>query len=344
MSRRESARRTWYSLLALAGLLLAAAANAERLSAERLGVIYNLDDPSSQEIAFYYAKRRLIPSDNLIGVHLPLVAVITPESFAPVRAALLNQLPTSVQSLLLAWSKPWAVGCMSITTALAAGYRPEFCVPGCGKTAPNPLFNSQGWLPADTIGWWPAMLLPTEDKTVAKDLIDRGIAADFGKPHGILYLVRTDDAKRNVRAARYADIETTMSPKLQVGELRAPVSHAVPDAIGYFTGTSRVDELSLIQFRPGALADHLTSTGGVLAGGEQMPAIAWIAQGATATYGTVTEPCNLLEKFPDIEVLFRHYLQGETALEAYWKSVATPGQGLFIGDPLARPFGDPTTK
>jgi hypothetical protein len=34
-----------------------------------------------------------------------------------------------------------------------------------------------------------------------------------------------------------------------------------------------------------------------------------------------------------------HYLQGETLIEAYWKSVAMPGQGLFIGEPLARPYG-----
>ena len=34
----------------------------------------------------------------------------------------------------------------------------------------------------------------------------------------------------------------------------------------------------------------------------------------------------------------RRYLQGETLLEAYWKSVAWPGQGIFIGEPLAAPF------
>jgi hypothetical protein len=33
-----------------------------------------------------------------------------------------------------------------------------------------------------------------------------------------------------------------------------------------------------------------------------------------------------------------HYLQGETLIEAYWKSVQMPGQGVFIGEPLARPF------
>jgi hypothetical protein len=28
----------------------------------------------------------------------------------------------------------------------------------------------------------------------------------------------------------------------------------------------------------------------------------------------------------------------DTLLEAYWKSVAMPGRGLFIGEPLARPY------
>ncbi len=35
-----------------------------------------------------------------------------------------------------------------------------------------------------------------------------------------------------------------------------------------------------------------------------------------------------------------HYLNGDTLIEAYWKSVLMPGQGIFIGEPLARPFGD----
>jgi len=34
-----------------------------------------------------------------------------------------------------------------------------------------------------------------------------------------------------------------------------------------------------------------------------------------------------------------HYLRGDTLLEAYWKSVLMPGQGLFVGEPLARPYG-----
>jgi hypothetical protein len=67
----------------------------------------------------------------------------------------------------------------------------------------------------------------------------------------------------------------------------------------------------------------------------------WIASGATASHGTVSEPCNHVQKFPHPQVLLLHYLQGSTAIEAYWKSVAWPQQSLFIGDPLAAPFAVP---
>jgi len=30
-------------------------------------------------------------------------------------------------------------------------------------------------------------------------------------------------------------------------------------------------------------------------------------------------------------------------VEAYWKSVQMPGEGVFVGDPLARPWGSKTT-
>jgi hypothetical protein len=39
-----------------------------------------------------------------------------------------------------------------------------------------------------------------------------------------------------------------------------------------------------------------------------------------------------------------HYLSGTTAIEAYWKSVAWPGEGIFIGEPLARPFAPTLTR
>jgi uncharacterized protein (TIGR03790 family) len=105
------------------------------------------------------------------------------------------------------------------------------------------------------------------------------------------------------------------------------------------TGLARLWPLDSLQFVPGALADHLTSFGGSLGDPHgQTSALAWIAAGATASYGTVSEPCNHLQKFPHPQLLLLHYAQGASAIEAYWKSVAWPAQGLFIGEPLAAPF------
>ncbi len=325
-------------LFALGLVLLAEGIHAETLTAERLGVVYNVANPASSRIAAYYAARRAVPEANMIGLSVPDEAVISRGELARLRNELLDRLPSSVQSLLLVWSKPFAVECMSVTTAFAAGYQPGFCEPGCARTSISPLFDTQGWLPADTIGWLPAMLLPSQEEALARAVIDRGILADGSRPAGVVYLVRTQDESRNVRAAGYADTEDLVASRVRVLEETTPMPGPIPDAIAYFTGVERVAELHQIIFRPGAAADHLTSTGGILEGSGQMSAVEWLRQGATASYGSVSEPCNHPGKFPSPAIFLDHYLRGDSLLEAYWKSVAMPGQGLFIGEPLARPY------
>ena len=106
------------------------------------------------------------------------------------------------------------------------------------------------------------------------------------------------------------------------------------------TGQAQIGALAQQRWAPGALADHFTSFGGQLDGpaGGQSSALGWIAAGATASHGSASEPCAHLQKFPHPQVLLGHYLQGATAIEAYWKSVAWPQQSVFIGEPLAAPF------
>ena len=323
----------------IAGLaLFAAHALAEGLGPDELGVVYNRADASSSQVAAYYAARRHIPAANLVGLGVPDRAVLSRQELAALRAEMLEKLPTSVQSLLLVWSRPFAVECMSVTTAFAAGYRPNFCEPGCGRTLASPLYDSSGWLPTDTVGWLPAMLLPSADAALARDLIERGIRADASSPPGTVYLVRTQDSARNVRAVGYEMARALLSGRLHLADIETPVDEPVADILAYFTGALRVQELPKLRFRPGAVADHVTSTGGVLEGGKQMSALEWLRQGATGSYGSVSEPCSHLGKFPSPAVFLDHYLHGDTLLEAYWKSVEMPGQGLFLGEPLARPY------
>jgi uncharacterized protein (TIGR03790 family) len=110
------------------------------------------------------------------------------------------------------------------------------------------------------------------------------------------------------------------------------------DIMVYETGLAHVPKLDTLGFMSGALADHLTSFGGDLLGSGQMSSLKWLEAGATASYGTVSKPCNYWQKFPNPTVLLAYYLSGESAVEAYWKSVVWPVQGLFIGEPLASPY------
>lgn len=179
---------------------------------------------------------------------------------------------------------------------------------------------------------------------LAKELIDRGIESDGSLPAGRAYLLTTTDASRNVRSQLYPMAARVVEEKGLKAILRKPEAKGdKKHVLFYFIGRERVEGLETLDFVNGAIADHLTSFGGVLIDSPQMSALRWLEAGATGSYGTVVEPCNLLQKFPHPAVVANHYLQGETLVEAYWKSVLMPGQGIFIGEPLAAPFSRSTS-
>jgi len=227
---------------------------------------------------------------------------------------------------------------MSITTAFAFGYDPAFCADGCKPTRPSSYFNSRATLPFTELNIRPTMSIAATSFDQAKALIDRGVQSDGSFPFGTAYLLSTSDTARSVRRKWYPIVEAMFRDRLNVRELQQDALMNKNDVLFYFVGKESVEGLETLRFVPGAIADHLTSAGGVLTGGSQMSALRWLEAGATASYGTVTEPCNYLQKFPHPAVVIGHYLEGETLIEAYWKSVNMPGQGIFVGEPLATPF------
>ncbi len=309
------------------------------LSAEQLGVIVNDDDPDSVAIAAYYRDKRGIPAANLIHVRFkPGRSTLSREEFVNIKRRVDRKTPQSVQAFALTWAQPWRVDCMAITAAFAFGFDPAYCASGCKPTRPNPYFNSSAPRPFSTYGIRPTMSLAAASVDEAKRLIDRGVASDGSNPDGTAYLVSTTDKARNVRAAGYHALRTQMQRVFPVEIVETDVLENKADVMFYFTGLPRVAALDRNTFLPGAVADHLTSAGGELFGGSQMSSLAWLQAGATGSYGAVVEPCNFPAKFPVPALVMAHYLQGETLIEAYWKSVQMPGQGIFIGEPLARPF------
>ncbi|CAF2609724.1 unnamed protein product [Rotaria sp. Silwood2] len=110
------------------------------------------------------------------------------------------------------------------------------------------------------------------------------------------------------------------------------------DVLFYFQGLHAVNDIATNKYPPGAVADHLTSYGGMLTDSSQMSALEFIAGGATRSFGTVSEPCSWTQKFPNPQFTIQHYTKGETLIESYWKSILQVFQGVFVGEPLANPW------
>lgn len=316
-----------------------------RLTAKDVGLVINEDDPYSVQVGAYYAKARRIPADQILRVSLPLKPSLTPQEF-DVFAKKVNEFYGSrVQGLALAWKQPFSVDCNSITGALALGYDGRLCSKTCDKSRPSSYFGSISTKPYKDHQMRPGMLLAARDVDAAKALIDRGVRSDGtlglrGAPPVDVHFVTTSDAVRSVRQVFFPPAGPEPKVGLNVFLDQTDALRNVDRVLLYMTGRATVDGLDSVSFVPGALADHLTSFGGKLDDPYgQMSVLSWIDAGATASYGTTSEPCSHVQKFPNPQVLLLFYIQGATALEAYWKSVMWPQQGLFVGEPLAAPYG-----
>jgi uncharacterized protein (TIGR03790 family) len=316
-----------------------APAPAQRLDAAGLALVINTADPLSVRIGGYYAKKRHIPQANIVRVRFDTARdELPPDEFSSLRAEVAKQVSSRVQAFALTWARPYRVGCMSITSAFAFGYDASYCATGCNITRLSPYFNSGVVQPYTELGFRPAMSIAAVDFEHARALIDRGVRSDGSRPRGTAYLVISDDQARNARATEYP-----LAEKETRGSVNVDIVHGMPvtgrsDVLFYFTGAISVPGIDTNRFLPGAAADHLTSYGGMLTDSPQMSSLRWLEAGATGSYGTVVEPCAFVEKFPNVTMLMSYYAAGETLIEAYWKSVLMPGQGLFIGEPLAAPF------
>jgi uncharacterized protein (TIGR03790 family) len=351
MAKRTTAFWDW-SLLALLRTLVAvaiaaAAIPSTALTSRDIGLVINTADPYSVEVGEFYIQARKLSPEQVLRVELPTKPTLSPEEFEHLRLAIDAHFNGATQALALAWKEPYAVSCNSITGALALGFDPAPCAETtrtCFPTRPSRYFDARVPRPYSAFGMRLSMLLAARDAADARRMIERGVAADGsllrrGAPPSNAYFLITRDKDRSSRAPLFPPSGPIPSTGIVIHTEKAQSIENVQHLVIYETGAVHVDKLDTLGWVPGALADHLTSFGGQLDGKSgQMSILDWIASGATASYGTVSEPCAFPQKFPHPKVLLLHYAQGSTAIEAYWRSVAWPLQGLFIGEPLAAPF------
>ena len=320
------------------------------LESRDLGLVINMDDAYSVQVGEYYARARGLAESQILRIKLPIKSALTREEFAELSQQVNAFYGDRVQALALAWRMPYAVDCNSITGALTMGFDPQLCAKTCGASKQSRYFGSASTRPYKDYGMRLSMMLAAPNFNSAKAMIDRGVKSDGtlglrGALPANVHLVSTSDSVRSVRQYLFPPAGPVAHLGMNIFLDKTDALQNSPRVLMYLTGRAQVDYIDTIDFLPGALADHLTSFGGVLDKPHgQMTVLSWIDAGATASYGTTSEPCAHLQKFPHPQALLLFYAQGGTALESYWKSVAWPQQGLFVGEPLAAPFDRSTPE
>lgn len=320
------------------------------IEASELALLVNDQDPQAVAVAAYYADKRQLPPGNIITLSFPPGETLSVADFTGLKAQIDAAVGPQIQAFAIAWTNPHKVECQSLVSALALGADKKFCSTQgnpCGPSAPSGFYDSASHAPFTDLGLRPAMHLAGVTADDVFELIDRGVASDSTYPTGTGYFVRTTDEARSVR---WPDQQFTQTSWAYPGGLDlqyldnsggggTDFIENKPDVLFYLTGLADVPQLATNTYLPGAVADHLTSFGGQIPQSGQMSIVRWLEAGATGSYGTAFEPCNYPDKFTVASVLLPHYYRGEPLIEAYWKSVAWPGEGVFIGEPLARPWG-----
>jgi uncharacterized protein (TIGR03790 family) len=188
-----------------------------------------------------------------------------------------------------------------------------------------------------------AMMLTASNLDTADLILSRAVASDSTFPTQAVYLAKTSDPLRSVR---YIEFDNAIFEARIRGDnsliYTNTDSTTSTNLLGMMGGLGNLT-LPTNAYVGGAMADTLTSFGGYLfAYMGQVRVLAFLNAGATGTYGTVAEPCNYTQKFPDALVYF-YQDRGFSMAEACYQSVLNPFQGILVGEPLAAPFAHPGT-
>jgi uncharacterized protein (TIGR03790 family) len=168
----------------------------------------------------------------------------------------------------------------------------------------------------------------------------RSAAADGTRPRGTIYFMRNGDIRSKTRDKCFPQIAA------EINRLGIParvhdglIPKFAKDIAGLMAGVQQFDFAATNStILPGAICEHLTSSGGMLAwNGGQTPLSVFLRHGAAAASGTVVEPRAIQAKFP-LPSMQLHYARGCSVAEAFFQSVSAPYQLLIVGDPLCQPW------
>jgi uncharacterized protein (TIGR03790 family) len=326
-------------------------------------VVVNQNSANSIQLANAYCEQRCVPPQNVLRLAWQWsggsVSCTVDEFQNELCLPLLNMLQcrnltNQIQFVLLSMDLPYQVigtnGLNSTTSALFYGFKPDSVsplpdYPSC--SLPDDSTNSYAFseLPfaeaapdtAPTNSFLTVMLTDT-NLANAEFTLNRGVASDGSFPTQTVCLEKTTDTARNVRFVEFdnAIFQTRLRGNYAMVRTYSD-STSFTNLLGMETGLTTFT-LPANAFVPGAIADNLTSFGGFLfnpAG--QTLLLAFLEAGAAGSYGTVVEPCNYTQKFPN-PLNYFYQARGFSLAEAYYQSIQVPYQGVLVGEPLSAPF------
>jgi len=326
-----------------------------------VAVVVNSHSADSMSLGNYYRERRQLPPQNIVRISWtgsrtdwtrtqcqnllvdPLLTALTE-----------RRLTSQIRFVVLSMDIPYRVtdgrDVNSTTSMLFYGFKTnDWRTSGACRISPegnNPYFATELAFGSQTgTANGPrflATMLTAELLAEAMQTADRGVASDGAFPTQTVLLQKTTDPARNVRFPNFdhAILDMQLNGLFPLIATNSNQTSGLSNLFGMQTGLAHFD-VSRDTFVPGAMADSLTSYGGCLfepCG--QTNLLAFLRAGATASYGTVVEPCNYTEKFPDPSVYF-YQARGFTLAECCYQSLASPYQGVLVGEPLAAPFARP---
>ena len=341
-------------------------------------LLANRQSPRSLELARTYAGMRQIPEANLVTLDLPPRPALemTPTEFTtriwdPARQAIRER---GLDDHILAWVysvdfpvRITATPSLSIQgLTFLKGRLPEPIQVEKG-TYGSPLFAGPE---TPRVSGFPAQSLDVQSAWLGPDMplpsmmlgymgpngntreeilscLKAGVASDRTRPDGMVLILTNSDIRTQCRAWEFEPALRELTAQ-DLTALMAPAPPTDADGpvplIGVMAGAAELPGIAKGQFRfrPGAIAEHLTSFGAVFDNNGQTKITEWIRAGATASAGTVTEPYSAWQKFPHARV-FSFQMAGCTVLESLIQSIRCPLQILLIGEPLASPWAPGST-
>lgn len=376
MSHRRRREAGW-GMVWLVSLAMTAGALAGGTPEHAL-ILVDPTNPDSMYLANYYHQKRDIPASNFLYMYPAASDYNTfiAENLDAVFGQLADHaLGDHIDYIIIAPTDVFYINApntisdtcfpvnrFSLTAAYTLAYDTNRILNGLPSTSPNEYFkNNNGARAFSNATTWKDGLPDTSSgarryflgaqlgytglrgNTVSEltALMDRTAAVDGTFPGGTFYYCKTTDAARS--GPRDGDYPARVADLIALGanavELMANLPNNATDVLGIMTGLANPDIAGAnMTILPSAFCDHLTSFAAKFDAASQVKVSAWIANGAAGSWGTVEEPCNYPQKFPNPRIHI-FYFKGLPLGDAVFRSIAAmPFQGMLYGDPLTRPF------